>query len=119
MRSTVGISRSRFGVYDSTDTDVVIIVNAQHRVHLRRGLPLGAHHYVRVEIGRDGNRAVAEDLLDDLQIKTLSKQQRSASVAEIMESLVRQALALQNLLERFGRHLGIHRATGEVGEDEA
>jgi hypothetical protein len=39
----------------------------QHCIHLCGSLALGAHHDMRVEIGRDRDGAVAEDLLDSFR----------------------------------------------------
>ena len=45
---------------------------AEHRIHLRGCLAFGAHHDMRVQVGGDGYRAVAQDLLDHLELEALS-----------------------------------------------
>ena len=54
---------------------LIVHLGPEHRVHVCHRLAFWAHHDVRVEIGGNGDRAVAEDVLDQFEIEPLTEQQ--------------------------------------------
>jgi hypothetical protein len=55
-------------------------------LHGERGLIAHARHYVGVGVERNRHCSVAQELLDELGVRSFTEQQRRARVPEVMEA---------------------------------
>lgn len=93
-------------------------LRVQDFAHTLHGLRLDAGCDVGVGIERQRNAGVAQLLLDDPRMHTLTEHDAGVDMPEILSAERRQACPVEHTLEAGEQDAGLDRATVGLGKDE-